>query len=179
MDTTTTLTNAPNGPSASTIAQTVWGQTPASMGAGSIGAQLATNVDATVSSRSTYAGGDTSGTTTLLGRLTASRASALDNLDVNVGSRLAASAYTPAPTTGMIRTELSIELARLDQPISSRLAPSGTLARVDTLTNAPSVPSVTQISAGVRQELSPELARVVNSATTQEVAEIVEGALSS
>lgn len=38
-------------------------------------------VDSTVNSRSTYAGGDTSGTTTLLSRLTSTRASNLDNLD--------------------------------------------------------------------------------------------------
>lgn len=38
------------------------------------------NLDATVSSRSTYAGGDTSGTTTLLSRLTSGRATLLDNL---------------------------------------------------------------------------------------------------
>jgi hypothetical protein len=38
------------------------------------------NLDALVSSRSTYAGGDTAGTTTLLARLTAARAGWLDNL---------------------------------------------------------------------------------------------------
>lgn len=38
------------------------------------------NLDATVSSRSTYAGTDTAGTTTLLGRLTTTRAANLDNL---------------------------------------------------------------------------------------------------
>lgn len=44
------------------------------------------NLDATISSRgtSTYAGGDTSGTTTLLSRLTAQRASNLDNLDASI-----------------------------------------------------------------------------------------------
>lgn len=45
------------------------------------------NLDATISSRSTYAGADTSGTTTLLGRLTATRAGNLDNLDAAVSSR--------------------------------------------------------------------------------------------
>lgn len=47
------------------------------------------NLDATVSSRSTYAGGDTSGTTTLLARLTAQRATNLDNLDAAITSRQA------------------------------------------------------------------------------------------
>jgi hypothetical protein len=40
------------------------------------------NLDATVSSRSTYAGTDTPGTTTMLSRLSATRASYLDNLGV-------------------------------------------------------------------------------------------------
>lgn len=48
-----------------------------------LGAQL----DATVSSRSTYAGTDTAGTTTLLGRLSAARALLLDNLDALISSR--------------------------------------------------------------------------------------------
>lgn len=45
------------------------------------------NLDATVSSRSTYAGTDTSGTTTLLSRLTSGRATNIDNLDATVSSR--------------------------------------------------------------------------------------------
>jgi hypothetical protein len=45
------------------------------------------NLDATVSSRSTYAGADTAGTTTLLGRLTSGRSANLDNLDVAVSTR--------------------------------------------------------------------------------------------
>ena len=46
-------------------------------------------LDAAVSSRSTYAGADTAGTTTLLARLTATRAGLLDNLDAAVSSRMA------------------------------------------------------------------------------------------
>ena len=56
------------------------------------------NLDAAVSTRSTYAGGDTAGTTTLLGRLTSGRAGNLDNLDVLLSTRLAASGYTAPPT---------------------------------------------------------------------------------
>ena len=198
------------------------------------------NLDATVSSRSTYAGGDTSGTTTLLGRLTSARASGLDNLDASVSSRLATSGYTTPPTTAAIaaavwanatrtltaavysasdvasavwaavtrtitggtvdtlvnspdvpteaeiadavRTELATELDRIDVATSTRLAPADTLARVTlvdtttTLTNAPDVPTPEEIAAEVRSELTPELERVANTATTQEVAEIVEGA---
>jgi len=40
-------------------------------------------------------------------------------------------------TAAAIRTELAVELARIDAAVSSRLAPSGTLATVTTLTNAP------------------------------------------
>lgn len=42
------------------------------------------NLDVAVSSRSTYAGTDTAGITTLLGRLTAQRATNLDNLDASI-----------------------------------------------------------------------------------------------
>lgn len=53
---------------------------PGAYGAGTAGYIVGTNLDATVSSRSSYAGGDTSGTTTLLSRLTSTRAGYLDNL---------------------------------------------------------------------------------------------------
>jgi hypothetical protein len=46
---------------------------------------------------STYAGGDTSGTTTLLGRLTSGRAGNLDNLDTAISTR---STYAGGDTTG-------------------------------------------------------------------------------
>jgi hypothetical protein len=42
------------------------------------------NTDVKTSTRSTYAGGDTAGTTTLLSRLTSGRAAALDNLDAAI-----------------------------------------------------------------------------------------------
>jgi hypothetical protein len=45
------------------------------------------NLDAAISTRSTYAGADTSGTTTLLTRLTAQRASNLDHLDAAISTR--------------------------------------------------------------------------------------------
>ena len=113
------------------------------------------NLDATVSSRSTYAGGDTSGTTTLLSRLTSTRASAIDNLDATISSRLATSGYTTPPTAAAIRSEIDTNSTKLDVNVGSRLAPSGTLARVTlvdtttTLSTAPVVPSVAQITAGV------------------------------
>ena len=48
----------------------------------------------------------------------------------------------------------------LDATVSSRLAPSGTLATVTTLTNAPTVPTASAIASQVRTELSVELGRV-------------------
>jgi hypothetical protein len=105
-----------------------------------------------------------------------------------------ATTLTNAPTVPsvvQIRQEMdsnSTKLANLDTTISSRLAPSGTLATVtnltnapasvtpsdiwshasrtitggtvDTLTNAPTVPTPSQIASQVRTELSTELARV-------------------
>ena len=68
-----------------------------------------------------------------------------------------------APTVAQIRTEMdsnSTKLANLDAAVSSRLAPSGTLATVTTLTNAPSVPSAATIASQVRTELTTELARI-------------------
>ena len=49
---------------------------------------------------------------------------------------------------------------RIDAAVSSRLAPSGTLATVTTLTNAPTVPTAAAIADEVRVELSTELARI-------------------
>jgi hypothetical protein len=46
-------------------------------------AKIQARIDETVASRSTYAGSDTSGTTTLLGRLTSDRAGYLDKLNVS------------------------------------------------------------------------------------------------
>jgi hypothetical protein len=243
----------------------------AATNASAVRTELATElgrIDTTVSSRSTYAGADTSGTTTLLSRLTSGRAGNLDNLDAAVSTRLASSGYTAPPSVGdiatavwaaatrtlttaidnsatiaaavwsyatgrtitggtvdtltnapdvpteaeiatAVRSELATELAHLDVDVSSRLAPDGTLATVttltnapdvptpediaaevwstttrevtggtvDNLTNAPDVPTESEIAEAVRTELTPELERVSNAATTQEVADIVEGGL--
>lgn len=68
--------------------QAIWDAlTSALTTVGSIGKLLVTNIDAAISSRSTYGGVDTSGTTTLLSRLTGTRATNLDNLDAAVSSR--------------------------------------------------------------------------------------------
>jgi hypothetical protein len=67
---------------------------------------------------------------------------------------------TEAEIASQVRTELSLELGRIDAAISSRLAPSGTLATVTTLTNAPTVPTAAAIADEVRVELATELARI-------------------
>lgn len=68
--------------------QAIWDAlTSALTTVGSIGKLLVDNINATISSRSTYAGTDTSGTTTLLSRLTSGRATNLDNLDAAVSTR--------------------------------------------------------------------------------------------
>jgi hypothetical protein len=61
-------------------------------------------VDAKVSSRSTYAGTDTSGTTTLLSRVTSTRAGNLDNLDAAVSSRSTYAGGAVASVTANVNT---------------------------------------------------------------------------
>jgi hypothetical protein len=56
---------------------------------------------------------------------------------VALGVAVDASFGTAVLTPAAIRAELATELARIDTTISSRLSPSGTLATVTTLTNAP------------------------------------------
>ena len=63
-------------------------------------------------------------------------------VDDTVGTLAAASASDIATA---VRSELSVELGRLDASISSRLAPSGTLATVTNLTNAPASVTPTDI----------------------------------
>ena len=89
-------------------------------------------IDATISSRSTYAGGDTAGTTTLLARLTAIRAGLLDNLtnlDALVSSR---STYNGGDTSGVttllarLTALRAAALDNLDAAVSEVLAVLGT-----------------------------------------------------
>jgi hypothetical protein len=83
----------------------------AGAGLTSLGDARLANLDATVSSRSTYAGADTAGTTTLLARLTSGRATNLDNLDAAVSTRLALTSYSAAPTAAAISTQVAADLA--------------------------------------------------------------------
>lgn len=61
-----------------------------------------------------------SNTRTLTSYLTTTQQNQLNNLDVAVSTRLAATAYNQAPTVTDIRQELSTELSRIDVAVSSR-----------------------------------------------------------
>lgn len=100
--------------------QAIWDAlTSALTTVGSIGKLLVTNIDAAISSRSTYAGGDTSGTTTLLSRLTSGRATNLDNLDAAVSTRLATSGYTAPLDAAGTRSAVGLASANLDTQIAA------------------------------------------------------------
>jgi hypothetical protein len=75
-----------------------------------LGAPSGASIAADIQTRSVYAGADTTGTATLLARLTAQRATNLDNLDAAVTSRLAASAYTVAPAAATVATQVDATL---------------------------------------------------------------------
>ena len=154
-----TLTNAPSVPSAVAIASQVRTELSTEL----------SRIDVATSTRSTYSGADTAGTTTLLGRLTSGRASNLDLLDASVASRLAASSYTTPPTAA----DVAAAVVSGVWGATSRTVTGGT---VDNVANATPINNAA-IAQAVRSELAPELARVANSATTQEVAEIVQDAI--
>jgi len=78
---------------------------------------------------------------------------------------------------GAVRTELGVELGRLDASVSSRLAPSGTLATVTNLTNAPASVTPSDIwshssrtltsasgptAAEIRQEMDSSSSKLAN-----------------
>jgi hypothetical protein len=118
------------------------------------------NLDATVSSRSTYAGADTSGTTTLLSRLSSIRAGYLDNLATAPPSAVDIATAVWAAATRTLTTAIDNSAtiaAAVWAYATGRTITGGT---VDTLTNAPSVPSAATIASQVRTELSTELARI-------------------
>lgn len=100
--------------------QAIWDAlTSALTTVGSIGKLLVDNINATISSRSTYSGGDTSGTTTLLTRIVGTLASGTHNaqsgdafarlgapsgasISADIQTRLATSGYTAPPSAATI-----------------------------------------------------------------------------
>jgi len=83
---------------------------------------------------STYAGGDTSGTTTLLSRLTSTRAGYLDNLSGGAVALASTALSTAQWTNGR-----AANLDNLDATVSSRLASSGYTVPPTALANATAV----------------------------------------
>jgi len=83
------------------------------------------HLDVDVSSRSTYAGADTSGTTTLLSRLTSTRAGLLDHLDADISSRMATFSYTAPLDAAGTRAALGMASANLDTQIATLATMTG------------------------------------------------------
>ena len=96
---------------------------------------------------------------------------------VPVGSGFGTAVLTPAA----IRAELATELARIDTTISSRLSPSGTLATVTTLTNAPTSVTPSDIWSHASRTITGGTVDTLTNAPTvpsaAEIATAVEGSL--
>ena len=127
------LATAP--PTAAAIATALWTDVTAGDFTvnGSPGKILTTNLDTNVGSRSTYAGADTSGTSTLLARLTSVRAGYLDNLtnlDATVSSRStysggAVASVTAPVTAGTVTDKTGYSLAATGLDAISVADPGG------------------------------------------------------
>lgn len=92
-----------------------------------------------VDDASTYAGGDTAGTTTLLSRLTSQRATNLDNLDAAITSRMA----TYVQPTGFLTATFPSVVA------STTNITAGIITTVTNLTNLPTMPTDWITAAGL------------------------------
>jgi hypothetical protein len=145
VDTTTALSNAPNVPSAATIASQVRTELSAELG----------RIDVATSTRLSPSG-------------TLAKVTLVDTVTTLTNSPNVPSAANIAST---VRTELSAELARLDAPVTTRLAAAN-------YTVPPTPPTTTAIAAQVRTELSPELARVANCSTVDTTATTIQDAVS-
>ena len=128
---------------------------------GSFGNPIAANVRSGI----VYGGGNLTGTCAVPAAGSVAFGVPVDNTTgtavltvANVQSALTAQGLTSARAGA---------LDNLDTTVSSRLSPSGTLATVTTLTNAPSVPSASAIASQVRSELSVELGRIDAATSTR------------
>lgn len=125
--------------------QAIWDAlTSALTTVGSIGKMLVDRIDAAISSRSTYAGGDTSGVTTLLSRIVGTLAAGTHN--AQTGDSFARIGAAGAGLTALGDTRI----ANLDATVSSRLATAGYTAP----------PSAAANASQVRSELTVELGRI-------------------
>lgn len=117
-----------------------------------------TNLDAAISTRSTYAGGDTSGTTTLLTRITSTRAGYLDNLSAGaVALEATAQAIltdtgTDIPATlttiaGYLDTEVAAILAAVDTEVAAIKAKTDLIPDLTPTGTTSGSPTTTSITA--------------------------------
>ncbi len=123
-------------------------------------AGLLDNLDAAISSRSTYAGADTAGTTTLLARLTAIRAGLLDNLDAAISSR---STYAGGDTSGVttLLGRLTNTRAALLDNIDATISSRSTYAGADTAGTTTLLARLTAIRAGLLDNLDAAISLVI------------------
>ncbi len=171
--TITDLTNAPDVPSADTIASRVWAT------ADKAGYSL-TEAERTAISTAVQAGilnesdgqailsaivGAIGNTSVDQVALVAAIRADLERTGGTLATRLAASAYSAAPSAQTVATEV--------WNTTARTITGGT---VDNVANATPI-DAGEIAEAVRTELQPELARLSNAVTTQEVGDIVEGAM--
>ena len=123
------------------------------------------NLDAAVSTRSTYAGADTAGTTTLLSRLSSARAGYLDNL--NVGGPVASSAEITAINQSASRRVLLATVQTWERPeagTTTAWIESRTYDADGAAVNADSTPTFA-VEGVVSGSLSGNLGAVTNPAT--------------
>lgn len=148
--TVTTLTNLPAVP-------TDW------LTAAGVKADAVTKIQAGLS---TYAGGDTSGTTTLLARLTSGRAGYLDNL--NVGGAVASQADVQAVNQSASKHILIQTVGQYERPESGTTTYTVELRTFNALTgaavNADSTPTIAPVGA-ISGSLAANLSALTNPAT--------------
>jgi hypothetical protein len=166
------------------------------------------NLDVAVSTRSTYAGGDTPGTVTLLARITSGRAANLDGLYELVASRLASTNYASPPDAASIAAAVWTATARtlttaipsassiataVWGAVSSGLTEAGSVGKLiadrldvavgsrlaaDDYEPPTTAPTAEDNAIAVRAELGPELERVSNCATVDTTGAQIQGAVS-
>lgn len=131
---------------------------------GSFGKLVKDYLDAAVSSRSTYAGGDTAGTTTLLSRITATRAGYLDNLS---GGTIATQADINAINQSASRRIILTMVGQWERPESGSIEYTIEARTYDgdgAAVNADSTPTLT-VTGSTSGSLAANLANATNPAT--------------
>lgn len=103
-------------PVAASVTGNVGGVATDGVSAAAVSAAAVTKIQ---SGLSTYAGGDTSGVTTLLSRLSAIRAGLLDNLDAAISTRLASAGYTAPLDAAGVRGAVGLATANLDTQLTT------------------------------------------------------------